>query len=98
MTISATRRQALAGLAALSVAGHAGCTIAARLAARLGPTGLPWRFVYTTGEAARGLSLVADEHDARMIVVGTHRPGLMHWMNQLVSGSVAGAVRFSRRR
>jgi nucleotide-binding universal stress UspA family protein len=72
--------------------------IAAVLAARLGPTGVPWRFVYATGEAARGLALVADEHDARMIVVGTHRPGLMHWMNQLVSGSVAGRLAHTQRR
>ncbi len=72
--------------------------IAARLAARLDPTGVPWRFVYTTGEAARGLARVADEHGARIIVVGTHRPGLMHWMNQLVSGSVAGRLAHTQRR
>ncbi len=72
--------------------------VAARLAERLAPTGVPWRFVYATGEAARGLALVADEHDARMIVVGTHRPGLAHWMNQLVSGSVAGRLAHTQRR
>ena len=66
--------------------------VAARLAARLGPTGLPWRFVYATGEAARGLRAAADEHDARMIVVGTHRTGLAHWMNQVIGGSVAGRL------
>lgn len=72
--------------------------IAARLAERLDPTGVPWRFVYATGEAARGLALVADEHDARMIVVGTHRPGLVHWMTQVVAGSVAGRLAHTQRR
>ena len=72
--------------------------IASGLAARLAPTGVPWRFVYTTGEAARGLALVADEHDARIIVVGTHRPGLMHWMNQMAAGSVAGRLAHQQRR
>ena len=72
--------------------------IAARLAARLDPTGVPWRFVYATGEAARGLASVADQHDARMIVVGTHRPGLVHWMNQVVSGSIAGRLARTQRR
>ena len=66
--------------------------VAARLAACLAPTGVPWRFVYATGEATRGLAAAADEHDARMIVVGTHRPGLAHWMNQVVAGSVAGRL------
>ena len=72
--------------------------VASRLAARLGPTGVPWRFVYVTGEAARGLASVADEHDARLIVVGTHRPGLAHWMNQVMSGSVAGRLAHTQRR
>ncbi len=72
--------------------------LAATLARRLDPLGVPWRFVYATGEAARGLKAVADEHDARMIVVGTHRPGLVHWMNQMVSGSVAGRLAHTQRR
>ena len=72
--------------------------VAARLATCLGPTGVPWRFVYSTGEAARGLKAAADEHDARMIVVGTHRPGLAHWMNQVISGSVAGRLAHTQSR
>ena len=40
MTIYATRRQALAGLAALSVTGHAGCTIAAVPNSPAGPNSL----------------------------------------------------------
>jgi nucleotide-binding universal stress UspA family protein len=72
--------------------------VAAHLAASLGPTGVPWRFVYATGEAARGLAAVADEHDARIIVVGTHRAGLAHWMSQVVSGSVAGRLAHTQHR
>ena len=73
-------------------------TIAAHLATLLAPTGLPWRFVYATGEAARGLKAVADEHDARIIVVGAHRAGLAHWMSQVISGSVAGRLAHTQRR
>ena len=72
--------------------------IAARLAARLDSTGVPWRFVYATGEAARGLKSVADEHDARLIVVGAHRAGLAHWMSQVISGSVAGRLAHTQHR
>ncbi len=72
--------------------------IVARLGRCLEASGVPWRFVHTTGEAARGLTAAADEHDARMIVVGTHRPGLAHWMNQLISGSVAGRLAHTQRR
>ncbi|HEY0117906.1 MAG TPA: universal stress protein [Cellulomonas sp.] len=72
--------------------------LVARLTACLNPTGVPWRFVYATGEAVRGLKAVADEHDARIIVVGTHRAGLAHWMSQVVSGSVAGRLAHTQRR
>ncbi len=63
-----------------------------RLAATLDPTGVPWRFVYATGEPARGLRAVADEADAVLVAVGTRRPGFGFWMNQLVGGSVAGRL------
>lgn len=44
------------------------------------------------------LALVADEHDARTTVVGTHRPGLVHWMSQVVASSVAGRLAHTQRR
>ena len=44
------------------------------------------------------LTLVADEHDARTIAVGTRRPGVVHRMNQVVAGSVAGRLAHARRR
>ena len=49
-----------------------------------------WRFVYTAGEVARGLSLVAREYQAPMMVVGSRRPGFAGWMNELIGGSVGG--------
>lgn len=72
--------------------------LAARLAVTLEPTEVPWRFVYATGEAAHGLREVADECDARLIAVGTHRRGLGFWMNQLIGGSVAGRLAHTQHR
>src|SRR5699024_5696666 len=43
---------------------------------------VPWRFVYTAGEVARGLSRVAREYQAPMMVVGSRRPGFAGWMNE----------------
>ena len=51
---------------------------------------VPWRFVYTAGEVARGLSRVAREYQAPMMVVGSRRPGFAGWMNELIGGSVGG--------
>lgn len=59
---------------------------------------VPWLFVYTVGEAARGLTAVADEHDARVIAVGPRRPGIGGWMNQVVGGSVAGRLAHTQHR
>ena len=51
---------------------------------------MPWRFVYTVGEASQALARVGREADAAMIVVGSRRPGLGGWMNHLIGGSTAG--------
>jgi len=51
---------------------------------------VPWRFVYTVGEASRELAQVGRETGATMIVVGSRRPGLGGWMNHLIGGSTAG--------
>ena len=64
----------------------------------LAESSVSWRFVYTVGEVARGLSGVADQNDAALIVVGTRRPGLAGWMNQLVGGSVAGRLAHTQHR
>ncbi len=72
--------------------------LVAWLAGLLEPLGVPWRYVYVTGEAARGLAHVADEHAASFIVVGVRRPGLASWMNQLVGGSVGGHLAHSQAR
>src|SRR5699024_10806993 len=49
-----------------------------------------WRFVYTAGEAPRGLARVAREYQAPAVVVGSRRPGPGGWMNEMFGGSVAG--------
>lgn len=49
-----------------------------------------WRFVYTAGEAPRGLARVAREYQAPTVVVGSRRPGPGGWMNEMFGGSVAG--------
>ncbi|WP_421742938.1 universal stress protein [Cellulomonas sp.] len=51
---------------------------------------VPWRFVYTVGEASRELARLGQESGAAMIVIGSRRPGLGGWMNHLIGGSTAG--------
>jgi nucleotide-binding universal stress UspA family protein len=72
--------------------------LAERLAGLLDPIGLPWRYVYAVGETSRGLSVVADGHDALLIAVGTRRPGFGGWMNELIGGSVAGHLAHTQHR
>jgi len=66
--------------------------LAAEVAANLAGVDVPWRFVYTAGEATRALARAGRDHDACMIAVGNRRPGLGGWMNHLVGGSVAGRL------
>lgn len=70
--------------------GVAETATAAQVASHLEGVELPWRFVYTVGEASRALARVAQEVGATMIVIGSRRPGLGGWMNHLIGGSTAG--------
>jgi nucleotide-binding universal stress UspA family protein len=63
----------------------------ARLASQVAPA-VPWRFVYTAGEVARALTSVCHDYDVALVVVGSRRPGLTGWMNEVVGGSVAGRL------
>ena len=64
--------------------------LAAELEQHLDGVDVPWRFVYTVGEASRALARVARESGATLIVIGSRRPGIGGWMNHLIGGSTAG--------
>jgi nucleotide-binding universal stress UspA family protein len=52
-----------------------------------------WTYHNERGDAGRGLSAVADQHDALMIVVGTHGEGFAIALQRLLAGgSVAQAL------
>lgn len=50
---------------------------------------IPWSTRVATGEAALALGEVADDVDARMIVVGTRENGVLASIAEFLSGSVA---------
>jgi nucleotide-binding universal stress UspA family protein len=54
--------------------------------------GVSWRFVYTAGEVAPALAAVCHDYDVALVVVGSRRPGLGGWMNEVIGGSVAGRL------
>ncbi|MDQ0375478.1 universal stress protein [Cellulomonas humilata] len=70
--------------------GVAETALSKQLAADLAGVDVPWRFVYTVGEASRALARVARESGALLIVIGSRRPGIGGWMNHLIGGSTAG--------
>ncbi len=72
--------------------------LVARLAEHLDPTGVPWLFVYATGEPVHGLREVAEAYDARLIAVGARRHGLGPWVNELIGGSIAGRLAHTQER
>jgi nucleotide-binding universal stress UspA family protein len=55
----------------------------------LGPEGIEWTPRAMAGDPAVQLAHVADEVDAVMIVVGSHRPGRWGAMREFLNGSVA---------
>lgn len=55
----------------------------------LKPLGVAWTPRAMAGDPALQLAHVADEVDARMIVVGTRRPGRWGSMREFLNGSVA---------
>ncbi len=65
-------------------------SLVAEVGRNLEGSDVPWRFVYTVGEASRELAHVGRQAGASMIVVGSRRPGLGGWMNHLIGGSTAG--------
>jgi nucleotide-binding universal stress UspA family protein len=72
--------------------GVAETALAVEVEANLAGREVPWRFVYTVGEASRALTRIAQETGAVLLVVGSRRPGLGGWMNHLVGGSTAGRL------
>jgi nucleotide-binding universal stress UspA family protein len=61
-------------------------------------TDVPWRLVYVVGDTTRGLAAVAQEYDARLVAVGTRRPGLTGWMHEVVGGSIGGRLAHTQAR
>ncbi|PJJ53958.1 universal stress protein family protein [Mumia flava] len=69
-----------------------------RLSPLLVDAGVSWQLRYVVGEVVHGLAAVAEEVDACVIAVGTRRPGISGWMNELIGGSVAGRLAHSQLR
>ena len=63
--------------------------LAARLENALDGHPVPWRFVYTAGDPAQQLHLLAEELDAVAIALGTRDPGFRAWATEKAIGSVA---------
>ncbi|WP_091180774.1 universal stress protein [Paramicrobacterium humi] len=51
-----------------------------------------WDFRLLGGDPAHALSRLADECDARLIVVGGVRKGISHELEDLLSGSIAASL------
>lgn len=60
------------------------------VAEQLQGTTVPWRVESTVGDIASGLTEIATDWDAELIVVGSRRPGFSGWMNEVIGGSIAG--------
>ncbi|MFJ2619333.1 universal stress protein [Glutamicibacter sp. NPDC087344] len=54
--------------------------------------GVDYELHSVPGDPAKVLSAVAEEVDARMIVIGTRRPGLRNKLAQFIDGSIAVAL------
>ena len=55
----------------------------------LGPLNVPYTLRALAGDPARALGHLADTVGARLIVVGTHPPGLRRGIHEFINGSVA---------
>ncbi|MET0725256.1 MAG: universal stress protein [Leifsonia sp.] len=53
---------------------------------------VPWSMRILGGDPATALARLADDVEARMIVVGSRRPGAMHRVEEIMGGSVAGKL------
>jgi len=54
--------------------------------------GVDYELHNIAGDPAKVLSAVAEEVDARMIVIGTRRPGIRNKLAQFIEGSIAVAL------
>lgn len=63
-----------------------------RVAALLGPTGVPWTFAYLAGRTDRALTHLARAADAAALVVGSRSPGAGSRVRELLRGSVAAQL------
>lgn len=61
-------------------------------------TGVELESYTVAGDPAKVLAAVAEQLDARMIVVGTRRPGIRSKMAQLMDGSIAVALAHKQHR
>lgn len=73
-------------------------SLRAQVDAILRPLGVEWTARAMAGDPALQLAHVADEVDARMIVVGTRRPGRWGTMREFLNGSVAAHLAHRQRR
>ncbi|MWV47764.1 universal stress protein [Rathayibacter sp. VKM Ac-2803] len=64
-------------------------SLRAQIEAALADLDVPWTLRVAEGEPALALSAVAEETDARMIVVGTRDSGVLASIAEFLSGSVA---------
>ncbi|RNE62386.1 universal stress protein [Cryobacterium tepidiphilum] len=64
-------------------------TLADHIAEVLGRSGAPYTLRALAGDPARALGHLADAVNARLIVVGTHRPGVRRGVREFFNGSVA---------
>jgi nucleotide-binding universal stress UspA family protein len=63
--------------------------LAAHLSDVLGRAGVPYSVRVLAGDPARALGRLAEAVNARLIVVGTHQPGLRRGVRDFFNGSVA---------
>lgn len=69
-----------------------------RVDAVLRPRGIEWTPRAMAGDPAVQLAHVADEVDAAMIIVGTHRPGRWGSIREFLNGSIAAHLAHRQRR
>ena len=60
--------------------------------ALLDPCPVPWSLAITAGDAYAGLRSLAEQHDAAVIVIGTHGSGPRNALRRLVHGSVSARL------
>lgn len=61
-------------------------------------SGIEWESRVLVGQPARVISSIADEVDARLIVVGTREPGFLAGLAEFLGGSVAAHLSHTQSR